>query len=62
MYIYTHIRPSCLSLWGPLRDTPSNRQKLCMAPCKAPKGTNTKVASAKGHFWAYPMRTTRACP
>ena len=25
-----------------------------MGPCKAPKGTNTKVTSAEGHFCAYP--------
>ena len=26
-----------------------------MGPCKASKGTNTKVTSAKGHFCAYPI-------
>ena len=25
-----------------------------MGPCNAPKGTNPKVTSAKGHFCAYP--------
>ena len=24
-----------------------------MGPCEAPEGTNTKVASARGHFCAY---------
>ena len=33
---------------GPLGDTPPSRDKLFMGPCKAPKGTDTKVTSAKG--------------
>ena len=44
----------CLSLWGPLGDTPPIRNKTLMGPCEAPKGTNTKVTSAKGPFGAYP--------
>ena len=28
--------------------------KTLLGACKAPKGTNTKVTSAKGHFCAYP--------
>ena len=43
-----------LSLWGPLGDTPSIRNKIFLGPYKAPKGTNTKATSAKGHFCAYP--------
>ena len=35
-------------------DTPPIRNKLFSVPCKAPEGTNTQVASAKGHFCAYP--------
>ena len=31
-----------------------------MGPCEAPKGTNTKVTSAKGHFCAYPSRGSRS--
>ena len=31
-----------------------------MGLCKAPKGTNTKVTSAKGHFCAYPIYTRTA--
>ena len=27
-----------------------------MGPFKAPKGTNAKVTSAKGHFLAHPIR------
>ena len=49
--------PQCLSLWGPW-GTPLHLEIGCswapvkpqMGPCKAPKGTNTKVTSAKGHF------------
>ena len=26
-----------------------------MGPCRVPKGTNTKVTSAKGPFCAYPI-------
>ena len=47
--------PKCLSLRGPLGDTPPIRNKTLMGPCKAPEGTNTKVTLAKGHFCAYPM-------
>ena len=47
--------PSCLCLWGSLGDTPSIRNKRFAGLCKAPKGTNTKVTSAKGHFCAYPI-------
>ena len=46
--------PWRLSLWGPLGHTPPFRNQLFMGPCKAPKGTDTKVTSAKGHFCAYP--------
>ena len=34
---------------------PPIRNKVFMGPCKASKGTNTKVTSAKGHFCAYPI-------
>ena len=30
------------------------RNKRFMGPCKAPKGSNTKVTLAKGPFCAYP--------
>ena len=30
------------------------RVLIFLGPCKNPKGTNTKVTSAKGHFCAYP--------
>ena len=41
--------PWCLSLWGPLGYAPSiGNNKISMGPCEAPKGTNTKVTSAKG--------------
>ena len=46
--------PRCLSLRGPLGDTPPNRDRLFLGPCQAPKETNTKVASAEGHSCAYP--------
>ena len=46
--------PWCLSLWGPLGDTPPIRNDLFMSPYQAPEGTNTKVTSAKGRFCAYP--------
>ena len=44
------VRP-CGDPWG---DTPSIRNRLFLGPYKAPKGTNTKVTSAKGHFCADP--------
>ena len=44
--------PSCLSLWVPLGDTSPIRNKTLMCSYKDPKGTNTKVTSAKGHFCA----------
>ena len=47
-------RSLALSLWRPLVDTPPLRNKQFMGPCKAQKGTDTKVASAKGHFCASP--------
>ena len=43
-----------MSLWGPLGDTSSVRNKLILGPYKATKGTNTKVTSAQGHFCAHP--------
>ena len=46
--------PQCLPLWGPLGDTPTLREQPILVPYKAPKGTNTEVTSAKGHFCAYP--------
>ena len=46
--------PQCLSMRGPLGDTPPTRNQTVMGPWKAPEGTNTKVTSAKGHFCAYP--------
>ena len=52
--------PLCLSPWGPLGDTPPVRNKLFLGSCKAPKGTNTKATSAKGHFCDYP--TVAAAP
>ena len=50
--------PLCLSLWAPLGDTPPIRNKRFMGPCKALKGTDTKVTSAQGHFYAYPIRAS----
>ena len=42
---------------------PPLRTKIFLGPCKAPKGTNTKVASAKGHhFRAYPIQDLPARP
>ena len=32
----------CVSLWGPLGDTPPSRSKLFLGPSKALQGTNTK--------------------
>ena len=46
--------PQCLSLWGPLGDTPPIRNRIFLGPCTAPNGTNTKVTSAKGQFCAHP--------
>ena len=43
-----------MSLLAPLGDTPLSRNDIRMGPFKAPKGTNTNVTSAKGHFCAYP--------
>ena len=51
--------PECLSLRGPLGDTPPIRNTTLMGPCKDPKGPNTKVSSAKGHFCAYPRQAYR---
>ena len=34
--------PSCLSLWGPLGDTPPIRNKTFLGPCRDPKGTNSQ--------------------
>ena len=52
------LRRSALSVCpcgGPLGDTPPiKRNVFFLGPCKASKGTNTKVTSAKGHFCAYP--------
>ena len=54
--------PKCLSPWGRLGDTPPIRNKIhSWAPRKTPKGTNTKVTSAKGHFCAYPSGTGADC-
>ena len=56
-------RSECLSLWGPLGDTPPIRNNMFLGPCEAPEVTNTKVTSAKAPFRAYPsgdqMRTRR---
>ena len=57
--------PWYFSLLGPLGDTPSIRNTMFVGPCKVPKGTNTKVTSAKGPFCAYPTiygydRTSRS--
>ena len=38
--------PWCLSLGGPLGDTPSIRSDIFLGPYKDPWGTNAKVASA----------------
>ena len=35
--------PQCLSLRGPLGDTPPVRSKRFMSPCTAPRGTNTVI-------------------
>ena len=41
----------------PLGDTPSIINSIIfLGPYEAPKGTNTKVTSAKGHLCAYPKR------
>ena len=45
--------PWCVSLWGPLGDIPPSGNKPFMGPCEEPKGTNTKVTSAKGHSCDY---------
>ena len=47
-------RPWRLSLWGPLGETPPIRNHIFLDPPEAPEGTNTRVTSAKGHFYAYP--------
>ena len=46
--------PECLSRWGALGDTPQIRNEMFAGPYKDPKGTRTKVTSAKGPFCAYP--------
>ena len=45
----------CGDPWGrPLQE----EMGYSWAPVKPPKGTNTKVTSAKGHFCAYPTCST----
>ena len=51
------LRRSALSACprgDPRGTTPPIRNKTLLGHCKAPEGTNTKVASAKGHLRAYP--------
>ena len=39
------IREQGIDLFAALRDTPAIMNKLFLGPCKAPKGTDTRVAS-----------------
>ena len=54
--------PKCLSLWGPLGDTPPLRNRLFLGPYTAPNWTNTKVTSAKAHFYAHPRDVLGRAP
>ena len=57
------LRRSALSVCPcePLGDTPPTRSRKFAGPCKAPKGINTQVTSAQGHFRAYPKYAQAIC-